>query len=135
MFMKIAKRPRMFALALRLLAAACVTGLAVSVLPVPSAAAAGIASAKAAVDAAKAQGLVGEQGDGYLGLVTGSAGTATTAAMDEINTGRAAVYRETAAKTGVTAAAAGEAAAVQLFGKVPSGQYFKPLGGGWTKKP
>ena len=134
MFMKIAKRPRMFALALRLLAAACVTGLAVSVLPVLPAAA-GIASAKAAVDAAKAQGLVGEQGDGYLGLVTGSADTAVSAAMDEINTGRTAVYRETAAKTGVTAAAAGEAAAVQLFGKVPSGQYFKPLGGGWTKKP
>lgn len=135
MFMKIAKRPKAFTLALRLLAAVCVTSLTATVLTIQPAAAAGIASAKAAADAAKAQGLVGEQGDGYLGLVTGSADAAVTAAMGQINAGRAAVYRETAAKTGVTPEAAGEAAAVQLFGKVPSGQYFKPLGGSWTKKP
>ncbi len=134
MFMKIAKQPGIFAVALRLLTAACVTGLTVTALTVQPAAAS-IASAKAAVDAAKAQGLVGEQGDGYLGLVTGSADAAITAAMGEINAGRAGVYRETAAKTGVTPEAAGEAAAVQLFGKVPSGQYFKPLNGSWTKKP
>ncbi len=43
------------------------------------------ASAKIAVDAAKSQGLVGEQSDGFLGLVTGSADAAVKAAVAEIN--------------------------------------------------
>ena len=42
------------------------------------------ANAKAIVDAAKIAGTVGEQGDGLLGLVTGSADAATTAAVNEI---------------------------------------------------
>jgi uncharacterized protein YdbL (DUF1318 family) len=91
------------------------------------------AAAKAAVDAAKAQGLVGEQGDGYLGIVRGG-DAALSAAVAEINAGRAAVYRETAAKTGTTAAAAGQATAIQLLARLPAGQYYKPLEGAWTKK-
>ena len=90
-------------------------------------------AAKAAVDAGKAQGEVGEQGDGYLGIVRGG-DAALTAAVAEINAGRAAVYRDTAAKTGVTAAAAGQAAAQQLFARLQPGQYYKPLEGSWTKK-
>ncbi len=39
------------------------------------------AAEKAAVDAAKAAGTVGEQADGYLGFVSGSADAATTAAV------------------------------------------------------
>jgi len=92
------------------------------------------ASAKAIVDAAKAQGVVGEQGDGFLGLVTGSADSAVAAAVAEINSGRAAVYKDAAAKSGVTPAAAGEAAAKQIFQRVPSGQYYKPVGGAWMRK-
>ena len=91
------------------------------------------AATKAAVDTAKANGLVGEQGDGYLGLVH-PGDPALAAAVAEINAGRAAVYRETAAKTGVTAAAAGQATAVQLFARLPPGQYYKPLEGAWTRK-
>ena len=92
------------------------------------------AAAKATVDAAKAQGIVGEQGDGLLGFVSGSADAATTAAVDEINAGRRKVFASTAAKAGVTPDAAGEAAAQALFQKMPAGQYFKPLNGSWTKK-
>jgi uncharacterized protein YdbL (DUF1318 family) len=92
------------------------------------------ASAKAIVDAAKAQGVVGEQGDGFLGLVTGSADSNVTAAVAEINSGRAAVYKDAAARSGVTPAAAGQAAAKQIFERIPSGQYYKPVGGGWTRK-
>ena len=40
------------------------------------------------MDAAKAAGMVGEQADGYLGIVTGADG-AITAAVNEINAGRA----------------------------------------------
>jgi len=92
------------------------------------------ASAKAIVDAAKAQGVVGEQGDGFLGLVTGSADSAVSAAVAEINSGRAAVYKDAAARSGVTPAAAGEAAAKQIFQRIASGQYYKPMGGAWTRK-
>ena len=92
-----------------------------------------LASDKAAVDAAKAAGTVGEQADGYLGIVS-SADGAVTAAVNEINAGRRQVYSQTAAKSGVTPDAAGQATGAQLIAKVPGGQYFKPLGGAWTKK-
>ena len=104
-----------------------------------AAGAAGVASAqsaaaKAAVDAAKAQGVVGEQGDGFLGLVSGSADPAIKSAVAEINAGRAQAYKDIGAKTGVTAAAAGEATAQQLFARLPAGAYYKPLGGTWAQK-
>jgi uncharacterized protein YdbL (DUF1318 family) len=91
------------------------------------------AAAKAAVDAGKASGTVGEQADGFLGVVSGG-DAATRAAVAEINAGRAAVYKDTAAKTGVTAEAAGQATAKQLYARLVPGQYWKPLDGGWTKK-
>jgi hypothetical protein len=91
-------------------------------------------AAKATVDAAKAAGTVGEQSDGFLGLVNGSAGSDVKGAVDEINAGRAAVYRDTAAKTGVSVEAAGEATANKLIARVPPGQYYKPAGGGWVRK-
>ncbi len=88
---------------------------------------------KAAVDAGKAQGLVGEQADGYLGLVrVGDA--ATSASVAHINEARAKVYAEIAAKTGVTVAQAGEATAIQLIAKLPPGAYYKPAGGDWTRR-
>ncbi len=92
------------------------------------------AEAKAAVDAAKAQGVVGEQGDGYLGFVGASPGGSLQAAVDEINAGRARAYQGIAAKSGVSQAAAGEATALQLAARLPSGYYYRPLGGGWTRK-
>ncbi len=93
-----------------------------------------LASDKAAVDAAKAAGTVGEQADGYLGFVKGSADTATTAAVTAINAARGEVYAQTAAKSGVSKDAAGQATGVQLIAKLPAGQYYKPLNGNWTKK-
>lgn len=109
-------------------------GLAVSVMATSSAKA-DTASAKALIDSAKLRGLVGEQGDGFLGFVQGTAPTPDLqAAVDEINAGRAAVYRETAAKTGVAPDAAGQAVATQLINKMPTGQYYRPLGGVWTRK-
>jgi hypothetical protein len=62
------------------------------------------------------------------------ADAALRAAVTEINAGRKQVYSDTAAKTGVTIEAAGEATARQLIARVPSGQFYKPLGGVWSKK-
>ena len=107
--------------------------LAVTVLTLASPAFADLASDKAAVDAAKAVGKVGEQADGYLGIVAG-ADAATTTAVNDINAGRRDVYNQTAAKSGVTPDAAGQATGAQLIARTPPGQYIKPLGGSWTKK-
>lgn len=117
------------------LAAALVVGGPVAALSIiPAAATAQSAAAKAAVDAAKARGDIGEQSDGYLGLVKGSADAATTAAMQEINAGRMAAYREAAGKTQVTVDAAAGATATQLIGRVPAGQFYKDASGKWVKK-
>lgn len=90
---------------------------------------------KAAVDAAKAAGLVGEQADGFLGFVKPSSDPALKAAVDDINSGRAALYREAAAKNGVTPAAAGASAYTTVVqGRIKPGEFFKPAGGGWTQK-
>ena len=73
-------------------------------------------------------------GDGYLGFVSTGGDASLKAAVTAINTGRAAVYADTAAKTGVTAEAAGQATARQLYDRIPAGQWYKPLGGSWTVK-
>jgi uncharacterized protein YdbL (DUF1318 family) len=111
-----------------------VLGLALCAAPSITPAFADAASDKAAVDAAKAAGKVGEQADGYLGYVSGTADAATTAAVTNINAGRADVYASTAARTGVTRDAAGQATGSQLIARLPAGQFFKPLDGAWTKK-
>src|SRR5262245_56276792 len=93
-----------------------------------------LASDKAAVDAAKAAGKVGEQGDGYLGFVSGTGDASLTAAVNAITAGRADVYSQTAAKSGTSRDAAGQATGAQLIARTPPGQYIKPLDGSWTKK-
>ncbi|HET6971239.1 MAG TPA: YdbL family protein [Phenylobacterium sp.] len=111
------------------LSAAVLAALAVA----PAAAVA--MDAKSAVDAAKAAGVVGEQADGYLGFVKPSADTALKAAVAEINEGRAALYREAAAKNGVTPAAAGASAFNTIVqAKLKPGEYYKPASGGWVQK-
>ena len=93
------------------------------------------AGAKAKVDAAKAAGSVGEQADGLLGLVTGSADAATTQAVAEINAGRTAVYREAATRNGVSVEAAGGAAFETVIKpKLKPGEFYKPAGSGWVRK-
>jgi uncharacterized protein YdbL (DUF1318 family) len=104
-------------------------------LALPAVAAAQSAQAKAAVDAAKAAGVVGEQADGFLGFVAGGGDAALHAAVNEINAGRAQVYQQAAAKSGATPAAAGASAFVNAIRpRIAPGQFYKPAGGGWTKK-
>ena len=92
------------------------------------------ASAKAAVDRAKAQGVVGEQADGFLGFVSGGGDVALHGAVAEINAGRAQAYREAAARSGVSADAAGQATARQLESRIPAGQFFRTSAGAWEQR-
>ncbi|MFT3996970.1 MAG: YdbL family protein [Asticcacaulis sp.] len=92
-------------------------------------------SYKTTVDAAKAAGTVGEQSDGYLGLVKGSADAATKEAVEKINEGRAKLYAEAAAKNGVSPAAAGASAYSNVvFPKIKAGEYYKDDSGNWKQK-
>src|SRR6516225_5741097 len=102
-------------------------------LALPTAAVAQSAQAKAAVDSAKAAGVVGEQADGFLGFVAGGGDPALHSAVNEINAGRAQVYQQAAAKSGASPAAAG-AFANAIQPRIAPGQYYKPAGGGWTRK-
>lgn len=111
-----------------------VAGAVLAALALPAAAIAQSA-AKTTVDAAKAAGVVGEQADGFLGFVTPAADPAIKAAVAEINAGRADVYRQAAAKNGVTPAAAGAAAfEAVIMGKLKPGEFYRPAGGGWVRK-
>lgn len=93
------------------------------------------AAAKAAVDAAKAQGVVGEKADGFLGLVTGTADDAVKAAVAEINAGRSQLYAQAAAKNGVTPAAAGASAFKTVVqDRLKAGEYYQTPAGVWVRK-
>lgn len=116
-----------------LAAALAVAGMTAVALA-PAIAVAQSPAAKAAVDAAKARGEVGEQSDGYLGLVKGSADAALTASVAEINAGRAAAYRDIGTKTNVTPEAAGIATARQLIARAAAGQFYRDDQGKWVKK-
>ena len=111
-----------------------VIGAAVAALGVAGASMAQTNAQKSMIDEAKVEGVVGEQADGYLGFVSGSADAATTAAVNAINAGRADVYAQTAAKSGTTREAAGQATGAQLIARTPAGQFVKPLGGAWSRK-
>jgi len=76
-------------------------GMTMAVMAVPVAAQAQV-SAKAVVDKAIADGIVGETAAGYLALVNGSASPAVTNAMNEINIGRKSVYTRRAREQGVS---------------------------------
>jgi uncharacterized protein len=126
---------RMSALARVFAVSLAISGGAFFAVVLPSVpATAQTAAQKAAVDAAKAAGQVGEQGDGLLGFVTPATDPMLAAAVAAINAGREQVYRDIAMKSNVTPAAAGQATAEQLFARLPPGQFFRPLNGNWTRK-
>ena len=91
--------------------------------------------ARTAVLDAKTAGVVGEQADGFLGLVKPTNDTALKEAVAEINAGRAQLYREAAAKNGVAVEAAGASAFTGVVqGRLRPGDYYKPAGGAWMRK-
>lgn len=89
---------------------------------------------KALVDAAKAEGRVGEQADGYLGVRT-SVEADTRAAVDAINNGRREAYARTGSQAGTSAAVAGERMfETRLLPNISSGQWYRNASGQWVQK-
>ncbi len=82
----------------------------------------------------RASGVVGEQADGYLGLV-GSASADVRAQMDSVNIQRRARYTELATQRGATIEEVAAATACQLFAsRVGPGQYYRLPDGVWRQR-
>lgn len=101
--------------------------VAAAVVAVPA-----LAQDDAAVSAARAQGQVGEQADGYLGFV-GAPSAALRAAVDAVNIKRRAIYTDLAAKRGATVQEVAAARGCdQLRDRVADGEMYNL--NGWKKK-
>lgn len=86
-----------------------------------------------AVEAARDQGLVGEQADGYLGFPRAPSGDLKSR-VDQINIKRRAAYTDLAAQRGVTVSDVAAATACQLFkSRVGQGQMYRDEGGVWRQ--
>ena len=95
----------------------------------------GIGPAQAgALEDAKAQGLVGERIDGYLGVVDSGASGSVRSMVDQINAEREAKYAEIAKKQGAPVAAVAQIAGKKLIERTPPGQYVLDAGGQWRRK-
>jgi uncharacterized protein YdbL (DUF1318 family) len=88
------------------------------------------------LDSAKAQGLVGEQLNGYVGLVTTNPSHDVQVLIDDINARRRAAYEKVAAQTqGASLSDVEKLAAAKLIARTPSGQMVQDASGRWVKKP
>lgn len=98
--------------------------------------AAPVAAASPAIDEAKASCVVGEQIDGYLGVVdAGQAGESLRREVRSVNQQRKALYAELAQRNGVTIEQAAQVTAERLINNAPSGHCVQNPSGGWMKKP
>ncbi len=88
------------------------------------------------VESARASGYVGEQADGYLGIVKPGGADGLKAHVDAINIQRRAIFTDTAsAKPGVTVADVGAAAACQQFrNRVAVGHFYRDASGNWRQR-
>jgi uncharacterized protein YdbL (DUF1318 family) len=113
-----------------------VLGTAVAALGVAAGAAFGQTSEqKALIDQAKAQGVVGEQADGYLGFRTASTGAPLTQAVTVTNDARRDAYGERARAAGTTTeVAAARMFESQLLPRIPSGQWYRNAQGQWVQR-
>ena len=82
---------------------------------------------------AKQQGLVGEQPNGYLGVVKNNS-SAVSALVKNINTKRKNAYQGIAQKNGTPLDAIEKLAGRKAINKTPKGQYVKNASGSWVKQ-
>lgn len=89
------------------------------------------------IEQAKAQGIIGEKYDGYIGIVdAGRASAEVKRKVDEINAGRLAEYTRISQKSGDPVATVAAAMAEKLFANAQAGEVLKagPTDA-WAKKP
>jgi uncharacterized protein len=83
---------------------------------------------------AKAEGLVGERIDGYLGVVDSGAPGSVKSLVNQINAEREAKYAEIAKKQGAPVAAVAQIAGTKLIQRAPKGEYVMGPDRRWQRK-
>jgi len=83
--------------------------------------------------AARAEGKVGEQPDGYLGIV-GAPNPALQRLVDDINIKRRAVYAEKARENNATLEAYALTAGCQAIARTSPGEKYKAPDGSWQTR-
>lgn len=81
---------------------------------------------------AQAQGLVGEQLDGYVGIVENAPGVAQL--VDQVNLQRRQLYRDIARKNNIPLNSVERLAAEKAISRAGSGEYVQDAGGNWIRK-
>ncbi len=82
----------------------------------------------------RATGQVGEQADGYLGLV-GSANAEIRAQVDAVNIQRRAYYTQLAARRSATIEEVAAATACEIFAsRIGAGQHYRLPDGVWRRR-
>lgn len=104
------------------------TALLISLLTVS------IAVAGSPLTQPKADGLIGEQADGYLGLVAQNVPADVKKLVAEVNAQRKAGYQEIAAKQGTSLSEVEKVGGNTAFEKTLPGNYFRDANGVWHKK-
>ena len=85
------------------------------------------------LDGARAQGLVGEMTDGYVGLVKGQGDDAARKLVAEVNAKRRAHYEQIAREQGTPVAAVAALAGQKLIARMPAGTWIGD-DGRWYQK-
>lgn len=81
---------------------------------------------------AKSQGLVGEQTNGYLGLIVNNNEAKQLA--DSVNAKRRAHYQKIATQNGISVEDVAKLAAEKAIGAADKGEYIQTPQGVWIKK-
>ena len=113
-----------------------VVAAAVAALGVAAGAAlAQTAQQKAMIDSAKAEGIVGEQADGYLGFRITPSDPALTQAVVVTNDARREAYARRGQAAGTTGAVAGARMfESQLLPRISSGEWYRNSEGRWVQR-
>jgi len=82
----------------------------------------------------KRSGQVGEQVDGYVGVVADGLDAASRALVERINLKRREAYAAIAAKQGVTLEQVAALAGAKLVEATPGGQLVRDSTGSWKRK-
>ncbi|MDA0341967.1 MAG: YdbL family protein [Proteobacteria bacterium] len=94
-----------------------------------------IAPAQAlSLDEAKAQGLIGEQLNGYIGVVPGVANPGAATLVSQINAKRRAAYQDIAKRNAIPVKSVEAVAGRKLVGRVKPGGWFKDPSGKWRRR-
>lgn len=86
------------------------------------------------LEQAKSSGAVGEQLNGYLGIVTSSPSAELRALVNEINTKRKAHYQSSAESASVTLEIFEQRMGQRLHERAAPGEYIQDANGQWRKK-